>query len=44
MMMETLLKIGGLLAIFVVPLVLAYLNNKLAHLKNNQESIENIRI
>ena len=38
MMMETLVKIGGLLAILVVPLVLAYLNNKLAHLKHSQES------
>lgn len=36
--METLVKIGGLLAILVVPLVLAYFNNKLAHLKHSQES------
>lgn len=36
--METLVKIGGLLAILFVPLVLAYLNNKLAHLKHSQES------
>ena len=38
MMMETLVKIGGLLAILVVPLVLAYLNNKIAHLKHSHES------
>lgn len=38
MIMETLVKIGGLLAILFVPLVLAYLNNKLAHLKHSQES------
>lgn len=36
--METLLKIGGVLAVLVVPIVLAFLNNKLAHLKHKQES------
>lgn len=36
--METLLKIGGVLAVLVVPIVLAFLNNKLAHLKHTQES------
>ncbi|AUX86930.1 hypothetical protein C3F34_13400 [Acinetobacter sp. ACNIH2] len=36
--METLLKIGGVLAVLVVPIVLAFLNNRLAHLKHTQES------
>ncbi|MFW2078835.1 hypothetical protein ACG94X_14160 [Acinetobacter sp. ULE_I010] len=36
--METFIKIGGVLAVLVVPIVLAFLNNKLAHLKHNQES------
>lgn len=36
--METFIKIGGVLAVLVVPIVLAFLNNKLAHLKHKQES------
>lgn len=36
--MEILLKIGGLLAVLVVPIFLAYLNNRLAHLKHSKES------
>lgn len=36
--METLLKIGGVLAVLVVPIILAFLNNKLAHLKHSKES------
>lgn len=36
--METLLKIGGILAVLVVPIILALLNNKLAHLKHSKES------
>lgn len=36
--MENLLKIGGVLAVLVVPIVLSFLNNKLAHLKHKQES------
>lgn len=35
--METLLKIGGVLAVLVVPIVIAYLNNKLAKLKHDRE-------
>jgi len=38
MMMETILKICGVLAVLVVPIILAYLNNRLAHLKHTQES------
>lgn len=36
--METLLKIGGVLAVLVVPIILSFLNNRLAHLKHTQES------
>lgn len=36
--MEILLKIGGLLAVLVVPIFLAHLNNRLAHLKHSKES------
>lgn len=36
--METFIKICGVLAVLVVPLVLAHLNNRLAHLKHTQES------
>jgi hypothetical protein len=36
--MENLLKIGGLLAVLVVPIILAFLNNRLAHLKHSKES------
>ncbi|AMW80379.1 hypothetical protein AMD27_08230 [Acinetobacter sp. TGL-Y2] len=36
--MEILLKIGGVLAVLVVPIILAFLNNKLAHLKHSKES------
>lgn len=38
MAMEILLKIGGVLAVLVVPIILAFLNNKLAHLKHSKES------
>ena len=38
MIMETFLKIGGLLAVLVVPIFLAHLNNRLAHLKHSKES------
>lgn len=36
--METFLKIGGLLAVLVVPIFLAHLNNRLAHLKHSKDS------
>ncbi|ENU29516.1 hypothetical protein F991_02563 [Acinetobacter sp. CIP-A165] len=36
--METLLKIGGVLAVLVVPILLSILNNRLAHLKHTKES------
>lgn len=36
--MEILLKIGGLLAVLIVPIILAFLNNRLAHLKHSKES------
>lgn len=36
--MEILLKIGGVLAVLVVPIILAFLNNRLAHLKHSKES------
>ncbi|RZG48050.1 hypothetical protein [Acinetobacter wuhouensis] len=36
--MENLLKIGGVLAVLVVPIILAFLNNRLAHLKHSQDS------
>ncbi|CAM4282626.1 hypothetical protein [Acinetobacter pragensis] len=36
--MENLLKIGGLLAVLVVPIFLAHLNNRLAHLKHSKDS------
>lgn len=36
--METLLKIGGVLAVLVVPIILSFLNNRLGHLKHTQES------
>ncbi|AYA04701.1 hypothetical protein BEN74_01660 [Acinetobacter sp. WCHAc010034] len=36
--METLIKIGGLLAVLVVPIFLAHLNNRLAHLKHSKDS------
>lgn len=36
--METIVKISGVLAILVVPFMLAFLNNRLAHLKHSQES------
>jgi len=43
--METFLKIGGILAVLVVPILLAILNNKLAHLKHKQESkVEALRL
>jgi len=35
--MENLLKIGGLLAVLVVPIILAFLNNRLAKLKHDRE-------
>lgn len=38
MIMENLLKIGGVIAVLVVPIILAFLNNRLAHLKHTQES------
>jgi len=45
MIMETFLKIGGILAVLVVPILLAILNNKLAHLKHKQESkVEALRL
>jgi hypothetical protein len=36
--METLLKIGGVLAVLVVPIILSFLNNRLAHLNHSKES------
>ena len=36
--METLIKIGGVLAVLVVPIILSFLNNRLAHLKHSKES------
>lgn len=35
--METLIKIGGVLAVLVVPIILSFLNNRLAHLKHSKE-------
>lgn len=37
MIMDNLLKIGGVLAVLVVPIVLAVLNNRLAKLKHDRE-------
>jgi len=37
-MVEIFLKIGGVLAVLVVPIILAFLNNRLAHIKYSQES------
>ncbi|ENV48130.1 hypothetical protein P255_01009 [Acinetobacter brisouii CIP 110357] len=37
-MLEILLKIIGAIAALFLPIILAYLNNKLAHLKNGRES------
>lgn len=37
-MIEIFLKIGGVLAVLVVPIILAFLNNRLAHIKYSQES------
>ncbi|AMW80490.1 hypothetical protein AMD27_16360 (plasmid) [Acinetobacter sp. TGL-Y2] len=43
--MDLFLKIGGILSILVIPILLAFLNNKLPHLKHKQESkVESLRL